>query len=205
MLRRSQLLLALLVLAPGTAVRAAPAPVPSASLRESFPGCTWGEVKGRLATIWAFSCDAQSAHAHLVADDAVPGFRLRDDTDPAGRIVIRFFDKGAGQPVAAVLPAVRAASPGRDTARCVLRSLPPNPDLAGHLFALEPTGAEGKAWADSQRTATMPDAPCGPLGIAYAGDRVFREMADDPTHVVFVDMGSEIQIFDPATLRHAEP
>jgi hypothetical protein len=36
-----------------------------------------------------------------------------------------------------------------------------------------------------------------------AGDRYFSELQGDPARVAFVELGSEIQIYDPATLRAA--
>ncbi len=35
--------------------------------------------------------------------------------------------------------------------------------------------------------------------VAIAGDRYFRAL--NPTTVAFVELGSEIQIYDPATLK----
>ena len=147
-----------------------------------------------------------AAASHLVADDSLPGFVLKDDSpDAKDRVVIRFFKKTSGASVPSVLPAVRAASPGRYTSRCALIPLPPREGSREKLFSLEPTGGEGKAWEASQETSKMPDEPCGKLGPSYVGDRMFREMNGDPTRVVFIDMGSELQIFDPSTLTSVVP
>jgi hypothetical protein len=43
------------------------------------------------------------------------------------------------------------------------------------------------------------------MGVGFVGDRVFQVMADDPTKVVYIDYGSEIQIFDTATLKSLKP
>ena len=44
---------------------------------------------------------------------------------------------------------------------------------------------------------------CGRLGVAMVGDRYFEVAPGHPDQVVFVDAGSEIQIFDPQTLTIA--
>ena len=62
-----------------------------------------------------------------------------------------------------------------------------------------PTAAQ-RAW-DAGPTAEQ-DA-CGPLGAAMVGDRYFEVAPGRPDLVVFVDTGSEIQIFDPQTLTIA--
>jgi hypothetical protein len=149
------------------------------------------------------SCDAKHGGVRLVADDSLPGFVLVNE-GPDGKTshtAIRLFRKAASAPLASILPAVRAASPGPHTAACALTSLPLANGRTNRVFDLEPTAATKKAWDDSQKTSAMPDAPCGPLGVGYAGDSYFQTVPGDGTTVVYVDMGSEVQIFDPATLK----
>ena len=45
--------------------------------------------------------------------------------------------------------------------------------------------------------------PCGEMGPQFSGDRSFFAVEGDPTTVVFVEYGSEIQIFDASTIRPA--
>lgn len=178
------------------------APVPTKTAQETFKGCTWGKVTGKgpanNLSIWSYACPSEK----LVADDSLPGFVIESPGDQgvSRRAVIRVFPKAADAPFDSVLPAIRAASPGPVTARCELVVVPPADDLSGRLYELEPVGADKVAYDKANAIEPGP-APCGELGISAVGDRFFKELADDPTKVVLIDMGSEIQIFDPSTLK----
>ena len=200
---RAQAVCAIFALSAGLVSLEAAAKTPQPTQgRADFPGCRWGEVRGAALSIWSFACGPSQSSAHLVADNNIPGFVLMErGTDGASRrVVVRTFKKLASAPVESILPAVRSASPGRHSASCTLKPAPLDPDGGPARFTLEPTGADKTAWEASQTTSAEPDMPCGPLGVAYAGDRYFTALPGDPTTVVFFDMGSEVQIFDPKTL-----
>ena len=158
------------------------------------------EVKGATLSIQARACP----NARLVADDKLPGFVL-EQSGPDGtsrHVVIRTFVKFAPESIHAALPAIRKASPGPHTSTCVLKVFRDNRNKAVDAwFVLSPTGKAATAWEESDRKGGSVKPPCGPLGVQYAGDRYFEMMPDDPSAVVFVDAGSEIQIFDPDTLK----
>ena len=164
-----------------------------ANLQDVFPGCKWENVRGKMFSVW--SCNTKDLK--LTADDALPGFVLDNGSSELKRPVILLFKKAAPSPLKSVLVDIRKASPGKYTASC---AFVPEPQLGGKRFTLSPTGRPGRAWQASQKDATMADEPCGRLGEAYAGDRYFEVAPADPTTVIFVDRGSEIQIFDPDTL-----
>jgi hypothetical protein len=177
-----------------------PAHAPSQAMGETFANCTWGEVKGAVASIWSYACGAGYGNIRLVADDALPGFAI-ESTDPAspGRNpVIRFFDKPAGAPIESILPAIRAASPGPGTDACVLAAARVSEDNAAPAFVLAPEGAAKTAYEAALAGDEIPEPPCGALGISHVGDRTFRVIG--PDKVVFIEHGSEIQIFDASTL-----
>ena len=204
MMARARAVCALLAAAVGLVAVGVAAKTPEPSQgRADFPGCRWGEVGGAELSIWSFACGPSQGNVHLVADNTLPGFVLvergADGTPP--RVVIRTFKKLASAPIESILPAVRSASPGRHSASCTLKPAPLDPNHGPARFMLEPTGAAKTAWEASETTSAEPDMPCGPLGVAYIGDRYFEALPGDPTTIVFFDMGSEVQIFDPKTLR----
>lgn len=133
----------------------------------------------------------------MVANDAVGGFTLVTEGQAQGYDVIRSFPKAKDAPLVSVRPAVLAAT-GKHQASCALIKTAYGD--WGEVWLLEPTGAE-KAAYDKANAIEPQENPCGDLGIGPAGDRFFKVMADDPKKVIYYDMGSEIQIFDPATLR----
>ncbi len=187
------------------------APKSPAGLMETFPGCTWGEVKAATLSIWSLACGPKAGDAHLVADNGLPGFVL-ESSGPDGKsrkTVIRAFTIAAESPIATALPAIRAASPSAQSASC---ALVPFDDADSKKFArgaavftYEPTGAAKTAWDKAEKEGGDHPAPCGDFGVYFDRAPIFWIMRDDPTTVIAADMGGEIQIFDPATLRRVKP
>ncbi len=193
----------------GCSPKPAAAPAPTQAAADTFKGCAWKEVSGRTLSIWAFACGADSNGLHLLADDSLPGFALvsNGSGNDSGSYtpVIRTFPKDTGAPIEAVLPQVRKLTPGPQTATCAFEPAqdPLNPDYSKRkLYELAPVGAAKTTWDETVKTGNG-DAtpPCGAMGVAMDGDRVFEVMPDDPTHVVYIDYGSEIQVFDTNTLK----
>lgn len=194
--------------APEPAAKAPPvAEAPVSALRSApeFAACTWQEVKGARLAMQAFACGPEQGGGHIEADDRLPGFQLVFDGPPAERRpVVRTFAKPAAAPLEAILPAIRAASPGPHTATCAFAPAQGYDNEDRGRFVLEPTGAAKAAW-DASLAVEPGDPPCGPMGVSAAGDRYFKVMPGHPDLVVYADMGSEIQIFDPETLRVITP
>ena len=179
---------------------AADAPQPPQVMKDTFAGCTWQKVESKTLSIWSYSCPPAHGDTRLVADDALPGFKF-----PDGRIAIRTFEKQADAPVEAILGQVRGASPGPHSDTCVLAPMKRDPQSEPPVYLFLPTGAaktEWEAWEASTDRSGDVQPPCGAMGPAENGDRYFQAMADHPQTVVFVEAGSEIQIFDISTLKH---
>ncbi len=171
-------------------------PQPLQVARDTFQGCTWEKVSGAHLSIWSFNCQKASG-VHLVPDDKLGGFDLAGSEGADN--VIRTFEKAPGAAIDAALPAIRAASPGKDTATCALVAAPAFDAWAGKLYSLEPTGKAKTAY-DKANAVEPQTPPCGSLGIGPEGDRFFTVLPSDPSHVLYVNMGSEIQMFDPNTI-----
>lgn len=177
---------------------------PSEAMREAFLGCQWGKVDGATLSVWAYDCPADRGDVRLVADDKLPGFSSESTVD--GRTVrqpvIIAFTKAADAPVSSILQAVQLRSPGRHTAQCVLAPVLDEGTPDG-FYTLEPTGETKALWdrfASGDANATPMDPPCGDMGPQMVGDRRFHVLKSDPTTVLYVDYGSEIQIFDASTV-----
>ena len=181
----------------------AAAPQPSATMAETYRNCTWGEVQGGGLAVWSYACPADAGNFRMVYDAGLPGFALEGtyDGQTSRSPAIVIFKKAADASIDSILAEVRAKSPGPHSAECVLSVVPsPEGDVAG----FEPTGAAKTQWdafASGAEGAEPMDAPCGDMGPQMSGDRGFHVLADDPTTVVFVEYGSEIQPFDPSTIR----
>lgn len=172
---------------------------PSPARAETFKGCRWGQVLGRTLSIWSYACPRSAGEQRLVPADDVAGFAIVPPTPgPARQIVLRTFARPRGAPVSAILPAVLKAT-GRAMSSCRLVEHRTYGDW-GTVWLLEPTGAQKRAY-DIANAREPQDNPCGALGIGPAGDRFFRPLPQDPTRIIYADMGSEIQIFDLSTLR----
>lgn len=183
----------------GTKSQEAP-PAPFA--QDTFGKCAWEQVKGAQLSIWSYKCGPDAGNVRLVADETLPGFvLLQSSTEGETRTpAIRAFKKAAGAPLDAVLDQVRAASPGPHTATCTLTKHPA-PE-AGDKFQFMPDAAAAAEWDKYQNDGEGDvQPPCGALGPQFVGDSYFQILPGDPSTVVFVNMGSEIQIFDPKTLQ----
>lgn len=215
MIRECQILIAAILLAACTAEQAvepvaeapppaepaevveAPAPatpLPRESIEQMYAAtCTWGEVISAGVSIWSYGCP----NARLVADEALPGFRLEETAEDgaiSSRPVIQFFAKAPDAPIGSVIDAVRLASPGSES--CEIE--PGSHD--DHV--LMPTGDAAVAYSKFlSGEAEEPSLPCGPLGPSEAGSRTFRMLPDAPDKVIMIDWGTEPPVFDPDTMR----
>jgi hypothetical protein len=195
---RDLAILALILATSCGAGAAAEAPQPPDVMRDTFTGCTWGMVESATLSVWSYACDAQHGNTRLLADNTLPGFRF-----PGGRIAIVAFTKPATAPVEAIVNKVRAASPGPNSDTCTLAPIPG--DHGGRqIYAFAPTGDAKRRWDASQTNADQSGGaqpPCGFMGPGQVGDRYFEALPGDPRTVVFIEAGSELQIFDADTLR----
>ena len=175
---------------------------PSEAMQQTFAGCEWGRVDGASLSIWSYACGPEHGEARLVADESLPGFAV--ESGGSREPVIIAFAKASEAPIHVVLEAVRALSPGPHTASCVLTPAPQfDRGTAGAVYTFAPTGetkAEWDAFASGADDAAPMEPPCGELGEQMTGDRYFQVLAGDPSVVVWVNAGSEIQIFDPGSL-----
>ena len=201
-------IIAILALAGCSPPKADKLPEAPKAMADTFHGCTWQTVTGKGLAINAYACGADSSHIHMVADDTLPGFALVSDSGQDGAMsyqpVIQVFTKAKDAPIDAILPQIRQLSPGPHTATCALvpATDPLDPDHSQRkLYQFAPIGADKIAWDKAEQTGGDGTPPCGAMGIAFAGDRIFEVMPDDPTRVSYIDYGSEIQIFDASSLR----
>jgi hypothetical protein len=188
------------------AATAAADPQPSEMMQQTFSSCEWGKVEGSGLAVWSFACPADFGNVRLVADPALPGFSLEGTQDgvTSRSPAIIVFEKATGDDVSAIVEQVRAKSPGPDTATCALEQIE-GESMMPNAWAFVPTGEAKARWEAAVGGDQLGDAPeqgpCGPLGPQIVGDRAFVVVPGDPTKVAFIEFGSEIQIFDPATLR----
>lgn len=181
-------------------------PQPSEGMQQTFSGCDWGKVEGAGVAVWSYACPAEFGNVKLIADPALPGFSLEGTQDgvTSRSPAIILFDKATGDDVSAIVEQVRAKSPGPDTATCALEQIE-GESMLPNAWAFVPTGEAKARWEAAVDGDALGDAPeqgpCGPLGPQIVGDRAFVVVDGDPTKVAFIEFGSEIQIFDPATLR----
>jgi hypothetical protein len=180
---------------------------PPAPTTEILPGCTaWTKVTGAGLSIWAQTC----AGRRLTAD--ANGKALVIETlDGAGAVidrgaVIEVFDAPAGGAagLAAMLMAAGGAPAG---AACALEASPnvlaDRPGVTRYILA--PTGAAKTTWERLSGGPNPPeDPPCGRYGVGFVGDRIIQIEAAHPDKAVFVELGSEIQMFDANTLTFAK-
>ena len=167
-----------------------------------FAACKWTTVVAGAVSLSGFDCSKAPGATRIVGDARLPGFWLetKEADGTTRRLALRTFSKPAKADLGFVLPQVRKASPGPATATCRLEAYSAKPYTGARAYVLAPTGDAKKAF-DAGET----NEPCGPLGVAQVGDRYFYVAKGRPQTVVLVDLGSEIQPFDPATLKFGAP
>jgi hypothetical protein len=195
-------LVGLSAIAANTASAAAAAEPDLTTWKQTFVGCKLEDVKSSLLSIKSFNCGPEQGDVHLEADSKTSGFVevLEGSEGPMRITKIRAFRKAADAPIDAILQDVRAASPGRNSETCVFTPTTDGDDGAKR-WAFAPGGSAAESWTQDEKSGDPVDPPCGALGVQFEGDLYFEVLPDDPTIVVFVDAGSEIQIFVPATLK----
>jgi hypothetical protein len=196
---------ALAACSPDTPAAPTPADETASPLRGApeFAGCDWTTVRGARLEMQGFNCGEDHGNLRIEADDALPGFVLvwQGPDGPVRTTAVRAFAKAPNAALSDILPVVREQSPGPYTGRCVFAPSTAIDDEGRSRFVLEPTGEDKRRWEASVMSDEPMEKPCGDLGVGIAGHRYFEVVRGAPTTAVFVEMGSEIQNFDPATLR----
>lgn len=179
---------------------------PPADMAAAFPNCTWEEIRAAGVAINSFNCPT----ARLVGDETLPGIYLVTTELNGAETrtpIVQIFAKPTDAPIGSVLQAVRAASPGRDTATCVFVAGTAN--LGAHAvgrYQLMPTGAALEAWEAYLNLESDAGArPCGAMGPTEGVSRTFEVLEGAPDKVVFLDWSLESgQVYYPESLRAIE-
>lgn len=188
---------ALLVLALGgcgTATTAPPSPVAAAS-----EPCVAEQFQVRNLTVGGRSCRYATGRWHLRVEPALPGLALwRDDT----RVdtVLQLFQRRPGEPVSAILPALRAQGVIPDDGECILVPAPmgPAPRTVTH-YQVRPIG-ERLRRLEATPKDEIPDPPCGDYGASTHGVRYFIDDLREPRWVVYVNEGQDGTLVDPRSI-----
>lgn len=169
----------------------------------AFAGCDQGQVSSAKLTILAFACGPEHGHFRLVSNPKTKGFDIETVAEKAvsNRTVIRVFEKAPDAPIESVLSVIQDLSKGPNIKACAFEKAGKSQNERFDYYRLAPTGAVAKAWEDSQTNGGEMAPPCGSMGVDYAGDRYFFVMPDNPSLVIYADMGTEIQPFELESLR----
>lgn len=175
--------------------------------RAPFEGCTWEHFVGEGIRVWSQVCMAGQRETRLATDPASPGVWLtttHPDLPPERRLAFQVFKNEPDAPFEAMIAIAMAAGAAPADANCVLEPREGAPPANGNdRRILAPSGATKEEWL-AALAADPPVAtplPCGTYGVALVGDRYFETDPARPGQVVFVDLGSERQIYEPDTLE----
>lgn len=181
----------------GSVVSAAGAQPPAPDWQTDAAACAWDWQSGGGIGFWAERCDLGGAR-WAVAWDAVRGAFVQTRDGIAQGVVVQPLRIGSG-PVTEAIHAALVAAGGLDaTAPCRVVATDgwPMPRTMA-AYALVPHAADALAMTAS---GEVPDPVCGPYGVSTHGQRF---IVGDPGWVglaVFVDVGQERPMFDPASL-----
>lgn len=165
--------------------------------------CTWvWQTNGGLG-VWTERCQFDTGLWQLKPDG--DGFALYVDSDNTG-VVLRAFAKPTAGGIDAVLPELRQQGliPNdkdcvfKPASHAVLGTVGPAPKTRA-FFEIMPTGKR-KAAFDATPADEVPDPPCGEVGFDPDGMRLFMTEVTHPAGVVYMNLGQDGTMFDPATV-----
>lgn len=190
------------LLLPAAAHSAERPPMPTTS---AIPGqCVWEWVEFSGLGLWAEKCNANGVY-QVVARTDPPQFVLMVDGEPVATVV-QAFDKPADADISAILPALRSYGYIPDDDECVfapaseatLMTIGPRPRTFA-FYEIVPTGARLAA-VEATPADEVPEPQCGDYGSSASGTRFFQTDTRHPGKVVYVDLGQDGTMIDPATI-----
>ncbi|MFZ4120981.1 MAG: hypothetical protein ACOYKM_04890 [Caulobacterales bacterium] len=193
----------------------APAPVSAAALtllgqtppdQPALPECAWQPFEGAGIVMWTQTCPGQ----RMVAD-APSGRVLREAVEDGALLAtsedIRVLDMPASG-LAGLTAQLMLEGGAPAEASCTLNTAPaviPLPQ-GRQRYSLEPTGLTRSAWEGALTADEVPETPpCGRYGVSHTGYRYIEIQAAAPTKALFVELGSEVQLFEPNSIQLSSP
>lgn len=180
-------------------------PMPSETID---PGCTWQWLEGRgeggpkLST-WAQDCKLVTGHWQLRFETEMPGFSLWVDDKRQGMVLQSFTlpKDAASTDIAALLPELRRRALIADTDDCIFQpaAIGKQPRTIAQ-FEIRPIGEALKAF-EATPADEVPEPPCGDYAWSTHGVRYFQTDLSNPGTVLYLDLGQDGSLFDPATVR----
>lgn len=191
------------------AVEQAPAPVAAAVQPEGAPdrapfeNCAWEKVESASFIAWGQACAfPDGAKSGFLAGERAGLESLVDVRTSAGgaspteTVVAQIFPISADAGLDAVAAQLGAMGALKPDAGCSFASLGKTADA--ERFVLQPAGAAAAAYDKAVASGgDMPAPPCGAYGVGPVGDRVFEVRAARPDLALYLDLGSELQAYDP--------
>jgi hypothetical protein len=162
--------------------------------------CTWSWKTGTGLGAWTERC-AMNGVWEPVFRPGVPELALTVGGDDAGT-VLQLFQKPADGDISAILPELRKRGYIPDDNDCVFQPASQDAGLPAKgqaFFEIMPTGAR-KAAFDATPADEVPDPPCGEYGFDPDGLRYFVTDSAHPAAVLYMNLGQDGTLFDPATV-----
>jgi hypothetical protein len=161
--------------------------------------CSWEWRSENGLGVWAERCELDTGLWHLEYHADLPGFVLFASDDEIDT-VLQTFRKPADKDISAILPELRKRGYIPDDDECVFEpaAISPTPKTLAQ-FEIKPTGARQEAF-DKTPDDEIPEPPCGDYGWSTHGIRYFVTDTTHPETVVYVNIGQDGMMFDPATV-----
>ncbi len=161
--------------------------------------CKWEWKEGGGIGVWTERCQFDTGVWEPKFNSGLPGFILTVDGESQGTI-LQVFAKPADRDIPAILPELRKRGYIPDDDECVFATDPDHP-AAGPLafFTIMPTGSRKEAY-EATPEDEVPDNPCGEYGWGPEGIRYFMTDTRHPDRAVYLNIGQDGTMFDPATV-----
>jgi len=162
------------------------------------PSCERQALSAGPLRIDAWSCALPTGRWHVRAEPALPGFALWID-EARRETVVHAVPRAPGAPLSSVVAALARAGHVPPDECVFVRTRLPGVQRSARVYELRPTGTRLAAMRATPRDQ-IPDPPCGKYGWSTHGVRAFVVDPRRPGWVVYVNLGQDGTLIDPATL-----
>jgi hypothetical protein len=178
---------------------------PNPPTRAVFDGCAWEHVEGAGVRLWSQACHEEGSFQRLIADESAP-ILWREavlDGQVMRSVAVQVFSKDKAAPLDSILASVFAAAPAPAGATCAFGAAAASDAQSANVkrYALVPVGETRTAYERTIASGEVAAPPCGAMGPTEAGERYFEVHDAHPDKVVFVELGSDLPIFEYNTLE----
>lgn len=195
---------------------------------EPLDGCAWERLVGPEFSVFVQQCtfDDGSTLGHSIANflgqPAVIETFVTEEQSNTRPVLVVLTTPASFDVKTQLIPTLAALGAAPENPACFVEpfgapNIDPNPTAVGYELTLRPAALEAyrneieAPFEDPESpepTVDLTEAqvfPCGPFGLSFASERLFRQFSTKTDRLVWIDYGSGLTAFDPESFRFENP